>query len=54
MHNAVFSVLLGPAMGTTSTFGSQEVDSNRYKVIKNMDPSRNVGNLTYMNIPKSK
>lgn len=46
------SVLLGPIPGTMATFRSQEVDSNRYKVTKNMDPSRNVGNLTYMITPE--
>lgn len=46
------SVLLGPIPGTLATFRSQEVDSNRYKVTKNMDPSRNVGNLTYMITPE--
>lgn len=46
------SVLLGPVPGTMATFRSQEVDSNRYKVTKNMDPSRNVGNLTYMITPE--
>ena len=46
------SVLLGPVPGTMATFRSQEVDSNRYKVTKNTDPSRNVGNLTYMITPE--
>lgn len=46
------SVLLGPIPGTMATFRSQEVDSNRYKVTKNTDPSRNVGNLTYMITPE--
>lgn len=46
------SVLLGPIPGTMATFRSQEVDSNRYKVTRNTDPSRNVGNLTYMITPE--
>lgn len=49
---ALTSALLGPVIGTMTTFRSQEVDSNRYKVTKNMDPSRNVGNLTYMITPE--
>lgn len=46
------SVLLGPVPGTVATYRTQEVDSNRYKVTKNTDPSRNVGNLTYMITPE--
>ena len=46
------SVLIGPVPGTIAAFRSQEVDSNRYKVTKNTDPSRNVGNLTYMITPE--